>query len=117
MGPDRALGELELLLLFALVDLGDDAYGVSVRDLIESETGRVLSPGSVYTGYERLERRGLVTSRLGEPTAARGGRPKRHYALSPKGARLLRESYTRLAKVATPSRVARLAALSWKGAR
>jgi len=117
MGPSRSLGELELLLLFALVELGNEAYGVSVRDLIEAETGRALSPGSVYTGYERLERSGLVESRLGDPTPVRGGRPKRYYVLSAKGARVLRESHRRLKSVATPSRLARLEMLARKGAK
>lgn len=108
MSSDRSLGELEQLLLFSLVALGDEAYGVTVRELIESETGRAPSPGAIYTGYERLERRGLVKSFLGEPTPARGGRPKRYYALTPRGARVLKESYERVARLANRSRLRRL---------
>jgi DNA-binding PadR family transcriptional regulator len=109
---DRGLGELEQLLLFALVALSDDAYGVSVRELIEAETGRTLSPGAVYTGYERLERRGMVTSELGEPTPIRGGRPKRFYAITKKGARALADSYGRLTSLANRSRLRRLEELA-----
>lgn len=115
MTHDRALGEVEQLLLFALVALGDEAYGVTVRDLIESETGRALSPGAVFTGYERLERRGLVLSRLGPATPTRGGRPKRHYSLSARGALALRDSYRRVSSLARRSRLARLETLTRKG--
>lgn len=108
MSSDRGLGELEQLLLFSLVALGDEAYGVSVRQLIESETGRAPSPGAIYTGYERLERRGLVESYMGEPTRVRGGRPKRYYALTAKGARALRDSYQRVVGLANRSRLQRL---------
>lgn len=108
MTNDRGLGELEQLLLFSLVALGEDAYGVTVRELIDSETGKAPSAGAVYTGYERLERRGLVSSTLGEPTPARGGRPKRYYALTTRGARMLKESYQRLSSVANRSRLRRL---------
>src|ERR1044071_3738370 len=65
--PER-LGSLEQLLLLALLRLGDDAYGVPIRDEIEERTGRVISPGAIYTALDRLETRGLVRSRLGEPT-------------------------------------------------
>lgn len=116
MQSDRSLGELEQLLLFSLVALGDDAYGVSVRELIESETGRAPSPGAIYTGYERLERRGLVRSSLGEPTPVRGGRPKRYYALTAKGAQVLQESFQRLTSLASRSRLRRLEELARGGA-
>ena len=109
---DRGLGELEQVLLFALVALGDDAYGVSVRELIEDETGRAPSPGAIYTGYERLERKGLVASRLGEPTPTRGGRPKRYYTLTARGAQALSESYGRVASLASRSRLRRLEELA-----
>ena len=54
------LGSLEQLLLLALLRLGDDAYGVPIRDEIEERTGRVISPGAIYTALDRLETRGLV---------------------------------------------------------
>jgi PadR family transcriptional regulator PadR len=86
------LGEFEQLLLLALLHTSDDAYGVEIRRVIEQRSGRTVSPGAVYTALDRLERRGLVTSRLGDPTPQRGGKCKRYYRLEPAGARLLRES-------------------------
>jgi DNA-binding PadR family transcriptional regulator len=94
------LGEFEQLLLMALVHLDENAYGVRIRDVIESRTGRVVSPGAVYTALDRMERRGLVLSRLGEPTPQRGGKRKRYYWLAPAGAALLRESQDALSRMA-----------------
>lgn len=94
------LGEFEQLLLFALLHLKDDAYGVRIREAIEARTGRLVSPGAVYTALDRLERRGLVVSRLGDPTAQRGGKRKRYYRLEPAGAALLRESQYALRRMA-----------------
>ena len=89
----RALGEFEQLILLALLDLGeDDAYGVPIRESIERRTGRRVAIGAVYTSLDRLASRGLVSSRLGEPTAERGGRRKRLYRLEPLGARTLSDS-------------------------
>jgi PadR family transcriptional regulator PadR len=93
------LGEFEQLLLFALVHLGEDAYGARIREAIEARTGRVVSPGAIYTALDRLERRGLVTSRLGDPTAQRGGKRKRHYTMQPAGVEL-RRSHDALARMA-----------------
>lgn len=86
------LGEFEQLLLLALLRLGETGYGVTIRREIESRTGRKVSPGAVYTALDRLERRGLVSSWLGEPTAVRGGKRKRYYQLEPAG----RESLKRI---------------------
>jgi DNA-binding PadR family transcriptional regulator len=80
-----SLGELEQLLLFALLHLGDDAYGVAIRELIRDRTGRTLAPGAIYTALDRLEQRGLVRSRLGDPTPERGGKRKRYYRAQPAG--------------------------------
>ena len=87
------LGEFEQLLLFALIELQDDAYGGKVRETIEQRTGRSVSPGAVYTALDRLETRGLVSSTLGEPTAQRGGKRKRYYRIEPEGRELLRRSH------------------------
>jgi len=87
------LGTLEHLLLLALLRLGDDASGVPIRDEIERRTDRVVSPGAIYTSLDRLERRGLVRSRLGEPTPQRGGKRKRHYRLTPTGADAIRRTH------------------------
>jgi DNA-binding PadR family transcriptional regulator len=88
-----ALGEFEQLILLALVRLGPDAYGATVRREIEEHAGREVSISAVYTTLERLEQKGLVRSRIGEPTAERGGRRRRHFEMLPLGARSLRDAY------------------------
>lgn len=82
----RALGEFEQLILFALVELEDEAYGAAIGRAIEARTGRTVSAGAIYTALDRLAARGLVTSRVGEPTAERGGRRRKYYGLEPAGA-------------------------------
>ena len=74
------LGELEQLTLIALLRLGKDSYGVTVRDEITGRTGRAMSFGTVYSTLARLDEKGLVSTRLGEPTAERGGRGKKRAA-------------------------------------
>ena len=83
----ESVGEFEQLILLALVRLGHDAYGVPIRLDIEERTGRTVSPGALYTALDRLERRGFVSSRLGDPTPERGGKRKRLYTLQPAGGR------------------------------
>lgn len=94
------LGEFEQLILFSLLQLGEDAYGVTIRELIYERTGRSVSPGAIYTALGRLEERGLVTSRIGEPRPGRAGRPRKHYLLQPQGARALKESYATIQAMA-----------------
>jgi DNA-binding PadR family transcriptional regulator len=95
------LGEFEQLLLLALVHLPEaDAYGARIRSEIEARTGRAVSPGAIYTALDRLEQRGLVASRLGEPTPARGGKRKRHYRLQAAGIQLLQRTQDALARMA-----------------
>lgn len=94
------LGELEQVLLFALIRLGDDAYGASIGQEVEQQTGRAIAPGAIYTALDRLELRGYVRSRLGEGTPARGGRRKKFYRLEPAGARALAQSYRRVQRMA-----------------
>jgi PadR family transcriptional regulator, regulatory protein PadR len=94
------LGEFEQLLLLALLQLDEAAYGARVREAIEARTGRTISPGAVYTALDRLEARGLVLSYLGEPTPQRGGKRKRYYRLEPGGAELLRRSHAAIARMA-----------------
>jgi len=86
------LGEFEQLLLLALLHLeeeGVDAHGVAIRRVIAERTGRTPSTGAVYTALDRLEAKGFVSSRLGEPTPTRGGRPRRFYRLERQGAKAL----------------------------
>ena len=93
------LGSFEQLILFSVLQLKDEAYGVSVREHIEERTGRTVSIGAIYTTLGRLEERGLVRSRTEEPQG-RTGRPRKYYALSPEGARELRESYASIKSMA-----------------
>lgn len=88
----RALGEFEQLILLALVRLGDDAYGVSIKHEIEEQTGREIFVGAVYTALSRMQKHGYVSSSVGEPTAERGGRRKKFYAVEPAGAAALTRS-------------------------
>lgn len=90
---EHALGEFEQLVLMAVVRLEADAYGATIRREIEERTGRRLSISAVYTTLERLEVKGCVRSWVGEPTAERGGRRRKHFALQPAGARALKSAY------------------------
>ena len=78
-------GEFELLVLLAILRLGDDAYGVTVREEVERETSRTLTLGSVYKTLGRLEGKGYLETRIAPPTRERGGRRKKHYNLTPPG--------------------------------
>lgn len=89
-GMPPTLGEFEQLVLIALVRLGPDAYGATVRREIEVRAKRELSIGAVYTTLERLEGKGFVRSRIGEPTPNRGGRRRKHFELLPLGSRALK---------------------------
>jgi DNA-binding PadR family transcriptional regulator len=86
------LGDFEQLVLLALVRLGSGAYGVSVRQEVEDRTGRDVSLGAIYKTLDRLAAKGLVSSWLGEPTAQRGGRRKRHYRVEAGGEAALRNA-------------------------
>ena len=90
MAQQVVLGGVELLVLLALIRLGDEAYGVPISDEIEATLGRSVSVGSVYITLDRLERKGLVSSRLGEPTAERGGRAKTYFRPTARGLREVR---------------------------
>ena len=97
----ESVGEFEQLILFAVVRLDADATAVTIRREIETRTSRTISSGALYTALDRLEARGFVQSRLGEPTAARGGKRKRLYTIEPAGARALTRSYEALQKMAS----------------
>jgi DNA-binding PadR family transcriptional regulator len=86
------LGEFELMVLLALIRLGKDAYGVPISREIEERTGREVAIGSVYAALERLQDKRLVASRLGDPTAERGGRAKRYFHITAQGLRKVRET-------------------------
>jgi len=88
------LGELEQVVLLAIARLGDNAYGVSIRQTIGETAGRTVTVGAVYATLERLERKGFVSSRLAEPTSERGGRAKRFFSIESRGKTALRNSLT-----------------------
>jgi PadR family transcriptional regulator, regulatory protein PadR len=89
--PSNYIGEFEELVLLAILSQGDDAYGVPIREALEDATGRSITIGSLYTTLSRLEEKGLVKSWLGEPTAERGGRAKKHYKLTGSAQNLLKQ--------------------------
>lgn len=97
------LGEFEQVLLYALARMSgepDGAAGLDVARLIEGRTGRVISPGAIYTGLNRLEARRLVVSELGDPTSQRGGKRKRLYRATPLGLKMLASSHAALGEMA-----------------
>ena len=91
MADRNFLGEFEHMLLAAVIRLGDDAYGASVLDEIETQAGRRVPSGSLYVTLDRLERKGLIVSRTGAPEPGRGGRPKRFVRTTPDGLRAVRD--------------------------
>jgi PadR family transcriptional regulator PadR len=91
--PDRAfLGEFEQVVLLAVARLAGEGYGTTIRREIERRTGRDVSVGALYATLDRLERKGYVASRTGEPTPERGGRARRHFDLTDAGVRALRDT-------------------------
>ena len=99
MPAPTSLGTNDLMILLALMRLGDDAYGVPIAREIEATVGRPVALASVYATLERLVERGLVESELGEPTAERGGRAKKYFRLTGKGLREVRSAKQSLVKL------------------
>jgi len=79
------IGEFEEIVLLTIASLGDQAYGVSVKEDIEKRSGRDISIGALHSTITRLEEKGLIKSWLGEPTQERGGRRKRFFEVTPQG--------------------------------
>ena len=88
-----ALGDFEQLILLGVLRLGDAAYGAAIRQEIHRQSGRDVSINAVYTTLDRLERKGLLESWVGDPTPQRGGRRRKFYALRPAGITALRQAY------------------------
>lgn len=84
------IGEFEELVLLAIGGLGDDAYGVAIKERLDEETSRDVSIGAVYAALDRLEDKGLLASRETPGQAVRGGRRRRAFAVTPEGRRTLR---------------------------
>ena len=93
------LGEFEYVMLTAAARLGDVAYGAAIREEIEEATGRRCSLGALYTTLDRLEEKGLIKTRMGDPTPQRGGRPKRMVRVTAKGAEAAKDFYTAVKRV------------------
>jgi DNA-binding PadR family transcriptional regulator len=92
LGHGDQLAGFEQLVLLALLSLeGDEAYGMSIRRVLQAEAGRDVSVPTVYSALDRLEAKGFVTSWLGEPTPERGGRAKRLFRVEPAGVEALQE--------------------------
>jgi PadR family transcriptional regulator PadR len=91
------LGNLELVVLLIVMRLGDEAYGVPIAREVEHVTRRGSSLASVYAALERLEAKGLLTSKLGAPTAERGGRAKTYFRATSQGVSMARETRRTLA--------------------
>jgi PadR family transcriptional regulator PadR len=92
------IGNFELMILLALIRLGDEAYGVPIAKEIETRSGREISIASVYTALDRLTAKQFVSSELGEPTPERGGRAKRYFRITAKGLREVRDTRRVLVK-------------------
>ncbi len=90
--PKSSLGEFEKLVMMAVLHLGEGAYGATIIRELEERTGRTTSAGAVYVALRRLEKKGLVSSRLGAPSPRRGGRPKRFFAVNREGVEALRRA-------------------------
>lgn len=84
------LGEFEVLVLLAVMHLGDEAYPPAVRAEIERRARRTVARGAVYVTLDRLEAKRLLAARAEEDEPARPGRPRRYYRVSPKGLRAVR---------------------------
>ncbi len=99
MAKSNLLNIYELMVMFAILRLGKEAYGVPVSREIELQSGRSVALSGVYAALERLERKGLVTAELGETTPQRGGRAKTYFRLTAQGlreARAAKQAFTNL---------------------
>lgn len=99
MSERNYLGEFELMILLAIIHLGEEAYGVPISRELEAHRGRDVSVGSVYAALERLETKRLVSSSLGDPTPERGGKAKRFFRITKEGLRQVHEIRRVLSKL------------------
>ena len=99
MSKGDYLGEFEQLVLLALVRMGKEGYGMTVRRELEATSGRSVSIGSVYSTLDRLEAKGYLTSEHGEPEPVRGGRAKRTFRVKREGLIALARSRDLLSKM------------------
>ena len=97
--PAPSLGTFELAALLAVARLGDDAYGLAVRRDLAERTGREHSIGAIYTTLQRLEDKGLLTSRATDPLPVRGGRSRRLFVITGAGRRAIRDAERHAASI------------------
>lgn len=90
------LGEFEYAVLLAVLHLDEEAYAVPVRELIEQKTGRPVARGALYTGLDRLESKGCLKSRMGDPTEERGGKARRYFTVTAAGLKAIRATHDAL---------------------
>jgi len=93
------IGEFEYLILTSASRLGEDAYGAAIRAEIESATGERCSIGALYTTLDRLEKKGMIKTRMGDPTPERGGRAKRMVRVTAAGVNAASAFYEAMTKV------------------
>ena len=99
--PREYLTDFELMILLAILRVGDEAYGVPIATEIETTGGRSVILGAVYAALDRLETNGLVSSQIGDPTPERGGRAKRYFKVTPDGLRAVRQAQRALTRLWT----------------
>ena len=99
MAKGAFLGEFELYVMLALVRLGPEAYGVTIRQEIQRRAGRDVAIGAVYATLARLEAKGLVRHELSDPQPVQGGRARKYFRLSPQGDRALAHSTSMLVRM------------------
>ena len=88
----RFLTDFELMILLAVLRVGDNAYGVPIASEIETTGGRKVLLAALYVALDRLEENGLVTSSYGDPTPERGGRAKRYFKVTSKGLKAVKDT-------------------------
>lgn len=112
MKTPSSLGQFEQIVLTAILSLGDEAYGVTIHAKVEAlSNAKSVARGAVYATLDRMEDKGLISSRLSDPVKERGGRSRRYYRLEKTGEKALRES------VQTAQRLHEILARNWKGLR
>lgn len=101
MKPTPYVGEFEYSVLLAIlhVEGPHDAYAVPIRHVLETRTGRPVARGALYTALERLEAKGCLRSRMGDPTAERGGKARRYFTVTPLGVRAIQAMHASLASL------------------
>src|SRR5262245_41971217 len=96
MANPNAISNFELMVLLALIRLGDEAYGVPIAREIEEHSGHEVAFGSIYAALDRLQRRGFAASSVGDPTPERGGRAKKYFRITSSGMKVVSETHRTL---------------------